>query len=471
MLGCGSSEPEAPLRNLPFEYIRDDVGMPVSEADIAKATAQMREIVQEVPYFKYVAERVHGWPSEDPQGRYWYGTWWSGVRIERAGTQVTFRHSPDGADNNGLRTAPLLEAACYAQALWPSPEHEELIHTLIRGFSSWIRAMERTSAPNAPVLMTRASYPESISYSRGGLDITIDYDSQHPGEDNGATEYVHIPDNPEWGDIWIKNKRSKDDIGYMLRALMALQSCRANLSAPVLAEIDDTMARYEAWAQQVEMDNFRISTYNKDLEVYIPNESLAILIQVSNAECDAILSVRLMGNKDEGEWDCRNGITEADALAASLNPGVRRIFVSFHEALARLMVERGDPDRAKRIVKGLAARLDTFFARRDAGELTDGFNHSDFGGEVVNAANIGVPLTSREVRYLHERIDAAHQALLDPGQKAAREVFRMGGSDGTFGMELPNTGFNFRELGVLLGVCASHRVNLSSRPVLNCESL
>lgn len=101
---------------------------------------------------------------------------------------------------------------------------------------------------------------------------------------------------------------------------------------------------------------------------------------------------------------------ERDALAASLNPGFRRIFVT----LARLMVGRGGPEWAKRIVKGLAARLDT--VRTSTQRL---------GGEV----------------------------------------------DGTLGLEPPNTVFNFGYLGVLLGVFASLRTQGTARRVLDCEAL
>jgi hypothetical protein len=469
--GCGGVV-EAPQSNLPFEYTRPDVGAPVTAAARATATAQLQEILREVPYLTYVAERAHGWPQGAPGGGYWYGTWWSGVQVERQGQAVTFRHSDDGADNNGLRTAPLLEAACYAQALDPSPAHEALLRTLVRGFSSWSRAMARTSAPDAPPLLARAAYPAAVGYtSTAGLAVEIAYDNNRPGEDNGATEYVRIPDNPDWGDLWVKNKRSKDDIGYMLRAMDALDVCRASLGPEGQADVDEARARYAAWAAQVVQDGFTIATYDKDLNVYVPNESLAIFIQLANAECDAMLALRLTGLGDEGGLECGDGITEADGLAAALNPGNRRIFVSFHEALARLMVARGDPERARRILTGLARRSDETFAQMDAGELAERFNPSDFAGELVNAANVGVPLTSREVAYLHQRLAEAHAALLDPSTADARRAFAVDGVDGTYPLNLADAGFNFRELGVLLGLCASNRLNPASQPVLDCAAL
>ena len=64
----------------------------------------------------------------------------------------------------------------------------------------------------------------------------IDYSFNQPGLDNGATEYVHIPDNPYWGDLWVKNKRSKDDLGHMMRAIAHVARYAASFDDPALKE-------------------------------------------------------------------------------------------------------------------------------------------------------------------------------------------------------------------------------------------
>jgi hypothetical protein len=213
-----------PPSKLPFTFTRPDVGNPLSQAELQAMTDRYLELLKDTRYFDFVDERVHGWPESDPAKKYWYGTWWSGVTVTKKNGQVSYVHGADGADNNGLRTAQLMEGACYAYLFWNKPAHEHLLHKIVRGFSSWSLAFKQQ--PNDPTqpLLSRAAYPIPIKSSDGGRDLFIDYSLNRPGLDNSATEYVHIPGNPLWGDLWLKNKRSKDDLGHMYRAMGQVDS-------------------------------------------------------------------------------------------------------------------------------------------------------------------------------------------------------------------------------------------------------
>ena len=287
-------------KSLPFDYERPDVGTPVTPAELTAITDKYLELLEQTRYFDFVDERVHGWPESDPQGRYWYGTWWSGVNIRKQGGQVTYEHADVGGDNNGLRTGPLLEGLCFAYLSWGDALSEHLTRKVVRGFTSWILAMERTSVKHG-VLLTRAAYPESIDSNDGGRAFRINYDLNHPGVDNGATEYVQVPDNPHWGNIYVKNKRSKDDIGHMLRAIGQLDSCDGLFNEPgAQADFDDMKARYAEWSQRVEDDSWTIATYDKSGALWLPTDLLANFVELGNAECDAMLAVRLTGRGDPG---------------------------------------------------------------------------------------------------------------------------------------------------------------------------
>ncbi|MBW2459791.1 MAG: hypothetical protein JRI68_35195, partial [Deltaproteobacteria bacterium] len=203
-----------PASQLPFDFQRGNVGTPVEQSDLEAITDRYLELLRDIRYFDFLEERVHGWPESDPQQAYWYGTWWSGVVVQKQGGQVTYRHVDVGGDNNGLRTGPLLEGALYAHLLWDDPAHEHLMRKMVRGFTSWIMAMEQNGV-TTPTLLSRAAYPANIQSTDGGRSVLLDYSLNRPGVDNSATEYVNVPTNPYWGDIWIKNKRSKDYIGQM----------------------------------------------------------------------------------------------------------------------------------------------------------------------------------------------------------------------------------------------------------------
>ncbi|MBI2372402.1 MAG: hypothetical protein HYV07_00250 [Deltaproteobacteria bacterium] len=466
LLSACVSDP-TPSGEPPYERI--DRGEPVSKAELEEATDLYLELVDRIRFFEITSKLAHGYP--DRPERLGYSTWWSGVRVRREGPKLTFLHSNDGADNNGLRTGPILESICFSQKLRPDPAREEFLRRMVRGFESWILAMERTSAPDAPVLMTRASYPAPVSYQDNGLEITIDYSLNRPGLDNGATEYVHLADNPYWGDLYVKNKRSKDDIGHMLLALASLDVCRDALSADAVEEIDRVIERYEAWSRQVEDDGFRISTYDKELEVWIPVESLAIFVQTLDAECDAMLTLRLVGRGASSGKSCGNGINDSDLLFSELNDNNRHIFWSFHQASAWWSRKRGELEASRQLVTGLAARMDDLFAKLAADEAPTFFDAPDFAAFITHAAILGVPLTSREVRYVHQQIKEAHDGYFSEASLKAIGIFDPGAGDGETGFGPGGPGLDFRTIGLALGTCVSPIANPAGRPLLDCARL
>ncbi|MBI4818367.1 MAG: hypothetical protein HY791_19030 [Deltaproteobacteria bacterium] len=466
-VSCGSDPlPEA---GPPFDFVRADTGDPISAAELADATDLYVDLLERTKFLRTASKFAHGYP--DRPDRPGFATWWSGVRVHREGHKLTFLHSNDGADNNGLRTAPFLETACYAFKLFHDPQDEAFIRRMVRGFGSWISAMERTSAPNAPVLMTRAFYPENLTYEDHGLEITIDYSLNRPGLDNGATEYVHIPDNPSWGDIYVKNKRSKDDIGHMLLALAELETCKSELSAEAQAEIDEVMSLYEAWSRQVEDDGFKIKTYDKNLDLWIPTESLAIFVQTLDAECDAMLTLKLVGRGSSGGKRCGNGITDSDALFSELNDNNRHIFWSFHQASALWSVRRGELDQARALVEGMGTRMDDIFSKIENGDLPNFYNAPDFAAFIMRAGFLGVPLTSREIRFVHEQVRQADEGYFSETNLAALAAFDPEAPDGEKSFGLAGPGLDFRTLGLGLGVCATREVNPNTRTLFDCSRM
>ncbi len=465
---CGETT-QAP--QFPFVLERSERGEPVSDAERTRITEMYLELLEQIPYFQFIDQRAHGVPMDDPEGRYGYSTWWSGVRVIRNGQTVVFDHPDDGSDNNGLRTAPMIEGACFATALWEDPQTERLLRKMIRGMSAWIMAMERSSTPDAPVLLSRAFYPPAIQTNIGPLEVTLDYSDQRPGLDNPATEYVHLEDNPHWGDIWIKNKRSKDDIGHMMRAIGQLSHCEAQLMPDTQQDLQELRTRYSAWARQVEQDGFTIGTYDKSQSVWYPPEGLAIFIQAANTECNAMLTMQLFGRGQVEGLDCDTGISEGDLLAAELNDHNRHIFLSFHAAAANHALLADRPEIARKLALGLGRRFDDLLDAVESGESPGHYDEEDMAGFIAHAANAGMPLTWREVRFLHRRVEEAHARFLAPENDALYASLNPEGEDGEYGLKPGSDGFKFRELGVLLGSCASHWFNPTSKPVLDCAKV
>jgi hypothetical protein len=451
---------------LPVAFDRPDVGDPIDPADLSAATQRYLDLLDGMRFFEVVDGRVHGWPQEDPEARYWYGTWWSGVTIVKDGDDYTFRHEDQGADNNGLRTGPLMEGLCYAHALWQRPEHELLVRRMMRGFSAWMRASERmVDDPDAPIL-TRAFYPESVTSMQAGHAVAIDYSLNRPGIDAAPSAYVHIAANPDWGDVWIKNKRSKDDIGHMLRAVVQVGACEP-LFAEGTADFEEVRTRYSAWSRLVEDDGWSIRSLDADAQLWFPDDLLANFVA---AECTSKLALRLLGRFDGGDLECGNGIGAFDAAIIAANDQNGNILRSFHEAAANAALLAGQDELAIALLDGLAVRISAGMDGFDgSGPEVPHLGENDLVGMMAHGAAVGVPLTSREVGWLHEQIQVAHDSYLDNADlQDLIGVFDEGTPDGEYGYEPYGAAINWVDLASLLGTCASPCVNPGARPVLDC---
>jgi hypothetical protein len=463
-----------PSSSLPVSYSRADVGTPLSASELAAATDELIAILKDTRYFDVVDERIHGWPESDPNHGFWYGSWWSGVHVLKSGGQVTYSHTKGGSDNNGLRTAPYLEGACYANLLWGEAKTAKLVQRMVRGYSSWALAMVRFAGDTNPTMLARAHYPVNVVSNDGGRQITIDYSANRPGEDNGATEYVHITNNPTFGDIWVKNKRSKDDMGHIFRSMIQIEPCASRLDAAGQADVQQMKDLYAAWSRSVEANGWGIASLDKDGNMFTPplNETLAHYTLLGNVECTGPLAFRFSGDGDPGSLDCGSGISSPEKLASSaLKNDARQILRTHHEAAVNWAYYRGATGPALSLLQGLAERVETDIAIADQASPPANFNPTDVAALILHAANAGVPLTSREVRWIHGRLHTAAQTLLNPAAALAYRVFDPQTPDGEYPYEPGSDGLFFSDIGVLLGSCASEYRNPTTRPLLDCARL
>jgi hypothetical protein len=457
--------PDSP--ELPAVYTREGKGEPVDAAYTADLTDRYLAMLAATRHFENLEERLHGWPESEPSG-YWYGTWWSGLTVTKKDGRVTFVHSPDGADNNGMRTAPMLDGACFARALWGGDAYAHLVRKVVRGFVSWVLAMESPSHPDVGVLMTRASYPAPVASTDGGRDLFIDYSADRPGIDDDPSAYVHNPDNPWWGDTWVKNKRSKDDIGHMLLTIALLPACAADADEGLKADLAQLEALYGAWCRRVEDDGWYIATIDPDWNVFWPQEDLAFFQGFANVECKSMLAVRLAGRGDEGPLACGNGLSDLDEMEGIKND-FHQINRSFHEAAAAHAFLRGRTATAFAMLDGLAWRVEHVLDGKESATPPEQPNDSDAAELLISSANAGLPLTWREARWLQARVE---DAIASHGARAGApelDLWNPATPDGTYPYDVDGGGIAHRYLGALLGQCASPWRNPTSKPVLDCD--
>ncbi len=456
---------------LPFDLVRPPAGDPVSASDLAAITDKYLSLLAETRYFHVVDERVHGWPESDPQKRYWYGTWWSGCGLDKVDGKVTFQHVDVGADNTGIPTSFYLEGVCLAHRLWPSAKLERLTRRMIRGFNAFVLAMKRSADDGEGVLMARTIYPPSVAWNEDGREAFINYEPDRPGIDS-YTQYVHVPTNPQWGDVWIKNWRSKDDIGHMFRAIATATECASGFGPEGQADLAALRDNYSAWAKRVEADGWAIATLNTDGDVVMPNldSTMSRYHLEANAECTQVLTLRLFGGGAPGTLECGNGIHPLEAFAMK-NEHNGEIVRSYHVAAARHALLSKQNVLAKTLLEGLIKRMDDGMDLAEDDDFPAHMPARSLVKLLVEAANAGAPLTSRDVRWIHRQIEAAFTSYVTNGDTAVYRVFDPGTPDGSYDFTPDGEGFEFNFFSVLAGTCSSRFWNPTSAPLLDCAKV
>jgi len=446
-------------------------GAPVTDEERREATRIYIDLLDKTRYYAVMNERIHGWPASDP--RYpWWGIWWTGVQIEKSAGAIAFKHHKIGSDNAASDTAMMLENACYAHLLWKLPAATEALHKLMRGMSAQIKAMRSASRPKDPVLLGRSFYPVSVVSHDDGRTIPFKYDDARPGTDNGATEYVHIPDNPVWGDIYVKNKRSKDDMGHVLRALAQVDaSCgqSGSLDDATLQDWNETLSLYQLWATQVYNDDWRIATRSKSLAVIYPLDTLANFYSI--AECDAMFSISMFGRGDGGGKDCGEGVGGIVDWAASFNDQNIGILESFHQAAVMAALKFHRNDLALPLMQGLVTRMEKHLDAVRQGKASANYPATKLAGLLLRNAVMGVPLNFGEARWLETQIKIAHDSFLKPRKDHYYDIEKAVLPDGLYPYNPTGAGLDWRDIGALVGLCVSPYVNHTGVSVLDCDML
>lgn len=452
---------------LPFTYDRPDVGTPIDDAERTRITDLYLELLERTAWLDLVEERAHGWPESDPDGGYWYATWWSGAGITKRSGAISYVHVAVGADNNGLRTPQILEGACYAYRLYGNPQDQHLVRRLMRGLSSWHLAMRRSADDPERGLLSRAAYPRSVVDTDRAISIV--YDAARPGTDAAPSSYIHVPNNPYWPDLWVKNTRSKDDMGHLMRAVALMDACDGHFTEPGAQDDLTEMRRlFQEWGQRVESDDLHIATYDADLNLFFPSGSLATYFTAAGIECQAEISLHLLSRNDPFGASCRNeGLGTIGDPAPGVTNSSMQIVRTHHESAVGLALVTGNDTLARELEGGLALRIEGILDAFERGEMPDNAHPSDVVQLIVESALLGVPLTSREVSWLHARIEEAHDGYDTSGPEW--HVTDASVADGDYALEPGGPGIDFKDLGLLLGTCVAPYVNPSGRPVLDCD--
>jgi len=244
----------------------------------------------------------------------------------------------------------------------------------------------------------------------GSRRKAIDYTAwQHPTTDwNTCT--IEVKNNPYWGDIWVKNMRSKDDVPHIFTASAWLYYAAEYAKDPaVKAAAAKAKADMQAMGKDIVDSGYLIRTKDANGTVYVPEtEDLASFVAyediIPNAECTSKLSSAILGYNSSMENDCGLGYGNSYEIAsANIHYYNVAIFRNFHISAIFLSLLAKDNERAQTLLTGLKERID-----RDAALPDDKLKvarvewERDLSVYTLQAAAVGLPLTAEEAGKIIE---------------------------------------------------------------------
>lgn len=443
---------------------------------MARATDELIALIKDIHYFDFVDSRIHGSPESNLERPFWWSTWWTGISAKKSNGQVTYTHNNHGSDNAGIQTSYHLENACFAYKLTGDAKYAHMARRLMRGMSSWILASAKTTE-DAPKVLFRAFYPESVSSTDGGRDLFINYGASRPGVNSGPSDYVHHPYHPNFGDIWLKNKRSIDDLGHMIKSIAHLKTCEDVFDGEAKTDLHQMIALYSGWADDVEANKFNIPTYNDKLEKMVIPKGLGDyngirLGGLVDPLCLGKLAVRFLHSDSTESFDCGNGFSFGEKLISKyLQNDAVEIMRSNHIAAVAMAEWKNQTALASKLREGLVERMNRDLKVARNPKLSPKYDTQDIATFLIQANNAGVPLTSNEIRFLYERLHQAYEGVRLPQFYNTFHLFDSSVPDGDYSYDPPHIGLYFYAIGSILGSCSTEYKNPNSRSIVDCERL
>jgi hypothetical protein len=420
--GDGSDGETGLPTTLSFSYQRQDVGDPLSGAEIEDFTRKLAAFYKRVGYFPWVLRMSHGVHAST--GKPDYMVWWGGVTAFREGDTVRFYHvDPDGGGHNIMIPTPRMLASAIAGFLLTGDSAmEEVATQYCKGISATMLGMVYDQADPLEHLMARNIATFNHSYTTAeGYAKSVDYSGWYTSYEHWNTCRFHYPDNPTWGSVWVTNMRSKDDVPHIFMAVPHIAYAAERAAGTGLGDAcGETLELLQAFCADIVDNGFRIRSKDENGEPFIPGYTgdqekdeaagdLASFVMwedlIPNGECNAKRASALIGYGEGRDVECgMGGINNYEAMATSTHYYNYAIVRFFHLAhIANALVNRDD-QAAKVLLEGMAERIDTYMDTPDVDLPRSRAEwEKDIALLALRAAAFGFPLTSREARLIHEK--------------------------------------------------------------------
>ncbi len=462
--------------SLPFELPREDAGDPLTPAEIAAFTQRVVSAWRNADFFNYLRSITYGWPRNNPEGRPYYSVYWTGVAPYREGDLVTFRHLQGGSAENIMIPNPVLLTNVIAAYKFSGDERLGLLaDELGRGVSAqFMGSVWNRSVPEEDrYVMARALINNNFEdVLDDGRRYAADYASWRIVDmRRWNTHFVNIPDNPYWGDVFVQNMRSKDDVCHLFRAAGLIAHELNIFSDPQMAAgVAGAYNDLKRFAKDITDQGFLIRSVDHGGTIWVPGIDLASFVFYGeDTECTPMLTSQVFAYGEPADIDCGNGISPLyEFIATSRHIYNYDIIRNFHMSAILHSLNTYNNDIAYNHLVGLIERSDSEM------EKTEGFFedpnqqerfNGDLAGNLVKYAASGMPLTSREVRFIHQHYDQAMEVW---NNYEDWDLWADSVPDGRRSYR-PGTRVAFEDMTAFLQMCASPYYNESLAVPVDCS--
>lgn len=411
---------------LPFEVARPAVGQAPTAAETTAFTEKITGFWNEVRYFRWVTWHSHGLHASYDPAMPDYMMWWQDTRAIKSDDTITFSHY-GGADNIMIRTPKVLMQALSGFMTSGDDGMREIAVGYPKGLVALFQGLVLADEdPVAKGVTARAIFTHNHAYeTTDGRKVAVDYEPAKVEKYDWNAHTVPNPNNPYFGDIWVRNMRSKDDVPHMFRLVPLLERVAADTADDeVRASAELALEYLRAFARDIVDHGYQIRT-KEDGEVFVPKDEtggvadLASFVKYEslspNGECTAKLAAALIGYGQPLWNDCGGGINETyEELATTIHYFNYAIIRYFHLSALTNALAAGEIETARVLMDGLVERVDAMTANE-----VERLEHWEWDADVASfllaAGASGLPLTAAEARLIQREYGLSVDHYRSPG--------------------------------------------------------
>lgn len=407
-------------QRLEVKYSRENKGEPLSDDEITQNTKKILGFIKKVRYFDYVLYTTHGVDASTGKKDYQF---WFNEQFKKEKDTVIFYHpiNPnDGGHNLHIPMSRVLGDVLAAYMLTGDKTAGLAAEKLCKGMTASMLGMVYDENDPVKHLMARNIVTFNHSFlTHDGKKKAVDYSGWYSPYKRWNCYRFKYEKNPYWGEVWVTNMRSKDDVPHIFRVVPIMRyASHFAKDENVRSACSEAVGLLELFAKDIVDSDYRIRTKDENGKIFIPGYTddpevnkeqgdLASFIEyrevVPKGECNARRSSELIGyHRQVNEWCGRGEPNEYDEISFAINSYNRRICRYFHLShIANSLINK-DYKASRLLLDGLSERMEIEKSMPESKMQTSKDNWMrDVALYLVQSHSFGFPITNEEARLIH----------------------------------------------------------------------